>query len=100
MYFEDLPVKVELFLRNETKLKTVSTLTHIHYIRPCKSITSTLKIKNINRLLESIKKIKALKSNISFKDRFYINIRLILSIHIINWFLFKCLINKINTKKY
>ena len=94
--FEDLPTKVQLFTRNKKKIKSVKHMTHTQFSRPCKSITGSLKLEDMKRLIDANKEIANLKSSVDSKDRMYINIRLAMIPTLLSWFVVKCIHNKID----
>lgn len=98
--FEDLPTKIQLFTRTKQDIKSVRHITHTQYSRPCKSLTGTLKLKDMTRLIDANKEIANLKNEVdSQKDKMYINIRMALVPVVLSWFVSKCIRNKIDMKK-
>lgn len=100
--FEDLPTKVNLFVRNKKRIKAISTMTHTQYSRPNTSITGTLKLKDLRRLADAhieIANIKDKEPNINLKDKIYINIRKISFIAVSSWLIQKSLRNNLDRRK-
>lgn len=97
--FEDLSAKVSLFVRNKKKIKAVPKITHTQFSRPNTSITGTLSIKDINRLREAhyeIANIKESETDISRKDKIYIDARKVSFIMVCGWLVQKALRNKLD----
>ena len=94
--FEDLPTKVELFTRTKKKIKAVSHMTHTQYSRPVKSITGTLKFRDMKRLIDANLEIANIRPEVEFKDKMYINARMMMMPVILGWFVQKCIRNKID----
>lgn len=97
--FEDLPTKVQLFVQNKKKIKSVKHMTHTQFSRPCTSITGGLNLKDMKRLIDANKEIANLKPNVDKKDKLYINIRLAMLPALLSWFVAKCIRNKIDKLK-
>lgn len=100
--FEDLPTKVNLFVRNKKKIKAISTITHTQYSRPNTSITGTLLLKDIRRLAEAhyeISNIKETEPNIDSRDKIYIDARKISFIGVSSWLIQKAFRNNIDRKR-
>lgn len=92
--FEDLPTKVELFLKNKKPIKSVATLTHTQFSRPCKSVTGSLTIRDLKRLRDAHKEIANLKPKAEGKDRIYISARAVTQLGALSWCLVKSIRNK------
>lgn len=71
-------------------------MTHTQFSRPCKSITGSLKFKDMQRLIDANKEIANLKPNADIKDKLYINVRLAMLPALLSWFTVKCIHNKID----
>lgn len=100
--FEDLPTKVNLFVRNKKRIKAISEMTHTQYSRPNTSITGTLKLKDLKRLADAhieIANIKDKEPNINLEDKIYINIRKISFIAVSSWLIQKALRNNLDRRK-
>ena len=97
--FEDFPTKVQLFIRNKKKIKSVKHMTHTQFSRPCTSITGTLKFRDMKRLIDANKEIANMKPEADLKDKMYINIRLAMIPATLSWFTTKCIRNKIDVLK-
>lgn len=100
--FEDLPTKVNLFVRNKKRIKSISTMTHTQYSRPNTSLTGTLKLKDLRRLADAhieIANIKDKEPNINLKDKIYINIRKISFIAVSSWLIQKAIRNNLDRRK-
>lgn len=97
--FEDLPTKVELFTRTKKKIKSVRHITHTQYSRPAKSITGTIKFRDIKRLIEANVEIANIRPEVAFRDKMYINARMVMMPVILGWFVQKCIQNRINFYK-
>ena len=67
--FEDLPTKVNLFVRNKKKIKAISTITHTQYSRPNTSVTGTLLLKDMRRLAEAHYEISNIKEQLNYFNR-------------------------------
>lgn len=96
--FEDLPIKVNLFVRNKKKIKTVPIITHSQYSRDMKSITGTLTLKDMIRMLNAhyeIANIKDTESNLGLKDKIYIDARKFSMIATCSWLFQKAIRNKL-----
>ena len=94
--FEDFPTKVQLFIRNKKKIKSVKHMTHTQFSRPCTSITGTLKFRDMKSLIDANKEIANMKPEADLKDKMYINVRLALIPATLSWFTTKCIHNKID----
>ena len=94
--FEDLPTKVELFTRNKKKIKSVPHITHTQFSRPVKSITGTLDIGDIKRLIDTNLEIANIRPEVDSKDKMYINARMIMMPIVLGWLVQKCIHNKID----
>ena len=100
--FEDLPTKVNLFVRNKKKIKSISTITHTQYSRPNTSVTGTLLLKDMKRLAEAhyeISNIKDKEPNINSRDKIYIDARKISFIGVSSWLIQKAIRNNIDRKR-
>lgn len=99
--FEDVKTKVNLFVRNKKKIKSVPAITHTQYSRPNTSITGTLKFGDIHRLAEAHREIANLKNteNVGLKDKIYIDTRKASFVGIASWLFLKALSNKHTLKK-
>lgn len=97
--FEDFPTKVQLFIRNKKKIKSVKHMTHTQFSRPCTSITGTLKFRDMKSLIDANKEIANMKPEADLKDKMYINVRLALMPAVLSWFTVKCIHNKIDLLK-
>ena len=97
--FEDLPTKVELFTRTKKKIKSVPSITHEQYSRPVKSVTGTLKFKDMKRLIDANVEIANIIPEVEQKDKMYIATRMVMMPAILGWFIQKCIHNKINIYK-
>lgn len=100
--FEDLPTKVNLFVRNKKKINAISTITHTQYSRPNTSITGTLLLKDMRRLVEAhyeISNIKETETNINSRDKIYIDARKISFIVVGSWLIEKAFRNNIDRKR-
>lgn len=100
--FEDLPTKVNLFVRNKKKIKAVPTITHTQYSRPNTSITGTLSLRDVPRLTQAHREIANLKkseNNIGLKDKIYIDFRKISFLGTYSWLIQKSLRNKLDRRK-
>lgn len=100
--FEDLPTKVNLFVRNKKKIKSISAITHTQYSRPNTSITGTLLLKDMRRLSEAhyeISNIKETEPNINSRDKIYIDARKISFIGVSSWLIQKAFRNNIDRKR-
>lgn len=97
--FEDLPTKVELFTKTKKKIKSVPHITHIQYSRPAKSITGTLELKDMKRLIDANLEIANIRPEVDSKDRMYINSRMVMMPTVLGWFVQKCIHNKIDLHK-
>lgn len=102
--FEDLPTKINLFVRNKKRIKSVPFITHSQNRRPVKSISGNLKAKNIHDLANAhyeIANIKNKEPNLSKKDRIYIDTRKVTFIAASTWLIYQSYINKLERiKKY
>jgi glycosyltransferase involved in cell wall biosynthesis len=94
--FEDLPTKVNLFTKTHKKIKSVPYITHTQYSRPVKSITGTLKIQDIKRLIDANLEIANIRPEVDSKDKMYINMRMIMMPIVLSWLVQKCIHNKID----
>lgn len=97
--FEDLPAKVSLFVRNKKDIKAVPKITHTQFSRPNTSITGTLSLKDMHRLREAhyeIANIKNSETNLSPKDKIYIDARKVSFIIVAAWLVQKALRNKLD----
>lgn len=94
--FEDLPTKVELFTRTKKKIKSVSHLTHTQFSRPVKSITGTLNIGDMKRLIDANLEIANIRPEVDSRDKMYINARMIMMPIVLGWLIQKCIHNKID----
>ena len=94
--FEDLPTKVELFTRTKRKVKAVPYMTHTQYSRPVKSVTGTLRIKDMKRLIGANLEIANLKPNVGIKYKIYINTRMAIMPVMLGWLIQKGIHNKID----
>lgn len=100
--FEDLPTKVNLFVRNKKKIKSIPTITHTQYSRPNTSVTGTLLLKDMKRLAEAhyeIANIKDKEPNIDSRDKIYINARKLSFIGVCSWLIQKAFRNSIDRKR-
>ena len=97
--FEDLPTKVQLFTENKKSIKSVKHITHTQFSRPCKSITGSIRFKDIHRVIDVNKEIANLRPNVDKRDKMYINIRLASLPALLSWFTIKCIRNKIDKLK-
>ena len=100
--FEDLPTKVNLFIRNKKKIKVIPTITHTQYSRKNTSITGTLLLKDMKRLAEAhyeILNIKDKEQNINSRDKIYIDTRKISFIGVSSWLIQKAFRNNIDRKR-
>lgn len=100
--FEDLPSKVNLFVRNKKKIKAIPTITHTQYSRPNTSITGTLLFNDMKRLAEAhyeISNIKDKESNIDLRDKMYIDTRKISFIVVSGWLMQKAFRNNLDRKR-
>lgn len=99
--FEDLPTKVWLFVRNKRKIKSVSTITHTQNSRRNASVTGTLLLKDIKRLIKAhyeIANIKKIEPNLNSKDKIYINVRKASFIFVASWLVQKAFRNNLDRK--
>ena len=94
--FEDLPTKVELFTRTKKNIKSVSHLTHTQFSRPVKSITGTLNIGDMKRLIDANLEIANIRPEVDLRDKMYINARMIMMPIVLGWLVQKCIHNKID----
>lgn len=97
-----MPTKVNLFVRNKKKIKSISKITHTQYSRPNKSVTGTLLLKDMRRLAEAhyeILNIKETEPNIDSRDKVYIDARRISFIGVSSWLMQKAFRNNIDRKK-
>lgn len=92
--FEDFPTKVELFLRNQTRIKSVHSITHTQFSRPCTSLTGNLTIRDLQRLIEAHREIVNLKSQAKGMDKIYISARSVTQLGAIAWCISKSMRNK------
>ena len=100
--FEDLPTKVNLFVRNKKEIKSISTISHTQYSRPNTSVTGTLLLKDMRRLAEAhyeILNIKDNEPNIDSKDKIYIDARKVSFIGVSSWLIQKAIRNNIDRKR-
>lgn len=100
--FEDLPTKVKLFVRNKKKIKSIPTMTHTQYSRPNTSVTGTLLLKDMRRLVDAhyeISNIKDTEHNIASRDKIYIDARKISFIGVSSWLIQKAIRNKLDRKR-
>lgn len=100
--FEDLPSKVNLFVRNKKKIKAIPTITHTQYSRPNTSITGTLLFNDMKRLAEAhyeISNIKDKESNIDLRDKMYIDTRKISFIVVSGLLMQKAFRNNLDRKR-
>lgn len=100
--FEDLPTKVNLFVRNKKRIKAVSTVTHTQYSRPNTSVTGTLGLKDLRRLADAhieIANLKNTEQNVNLKDKIYIGARKISFIGVSSWLIQKAIRNKMEFKR-
>lgn len=100
--FEDLPTKVNLFVRNKKSIKAVSTVTHTQYSRPNTSVTGTLGLKDLRRLTDAhieIANLKNTEQNVNLKDKIYIGARKISFIGVSSWLIQKAIRNKMEFKR-
>ena len=100
--FEDLPTKVNLFVRNKKRIKAVSTVTHTQYSRPNTSVTGTLGLKDLRRLADAhieIANIKKTEHEVDLKDKIYIGARKISFVAVSSWLIQKAIRNKIELKR-
>jgi lipopolysaccharide biosynthesis glycosyltransferase len=94
--FEDLPTKVELFTRTKKKIKSVPHITHTQFSRPVKSITGTLDIRDMKRLIDANLEIANIRPDVESRDKMYINARMIMMPIVLGWLVQKCIHNKID----
>ncbi len=94
--FEDLPTKVELFTRTKKNIKAVPHRTHTQYSRPVKSVTGTLRINDMKRLIDANLEIANIRPKVESKDRMYINARMVMLPVVLGWLVQKCIHNKID----
>lgn len=100
--FEDLPSKVNLFVRNKKQIKAIPTITHTQFSRPNTSITGTLLFNDMKRLAEAhyeISNIKDKESNIDLRDKMYIDTRKISFIVVSGWLMQKAFRNNLDRKR-
>jgi len=97
--FEDLPTKVELFTRNKKNIKSVPHITHTQFSRPVKSITGTLRIQDMKRLIDANLEIANIREDVDAKDKMYINTRMAMMPVVLGWLIQKCIHNKIDLQK-
>ena len=100
--FEDLPSKVNLFVRNKKQIKAIPTITHTQYSRPNTSITGTLLFNDMKRLAQAhyeISNIKDKESNIDLRDKMYIDTRKISFIVVSGWLMQKAFRNNLDRKR-
>lgn len=97
--FEDLPTKVNLFIRNKKRIKAIPTMTHTQYSRPNTSITGGLTLKDMRRLVDAhieIANLKDIEPDIGLKDKTYIDSRKISFIGVASWLIGKAFRNKLD----
>ena len=94
--FEDLPTKVELFTRTKKNINSVPYTTHTQYSRPVKSVTGTLQIKDMKRLIDANLEIANIRPEVGSKDKMYINARMAMMPAVLSWLVQKCVHNKID----
>lgn len=100
--FEDLPSKVNLFVRNKKQIKAIPTITHTQFSRPNTSITGTLLFNDMKRLAQAhyeISNIKDKESNIDLRDKMYIDTRKISFIVVSGWLMQKAFRNNLDRKR-
>lgn len=100
--FEDLPTKVNLFVRNKKRIKSVPTITHTQFSRRNTSITGGLTLKDMRRLADAHYEIANIKNNeqtIGLKDKIYIDVRKISFIGVSSWLIQKSFRNKLDRKR-
>ena len=100
--FEDLPTKVNLFVRNKKAIKAIPTVTHTQYSRPNTSVTGTLLLKDMHRLADAhyeIVNIKNSEPNIDLKDKIYIDGRKVSFIAVSSWLIQKAFRNNLDRRK-
>lgn len=100
--FEDLPTKVNLFVRNKKKIKAIHAITHTQYSRPNTSITGTLLLKDMKRLAEAhveILNLKDKEENVGLRDRIYIDARKISFILVSSWLIQKSFRNNMDRRR-
>lgn len=99
--FEDLATKVCLFVRNKTKIKSVSTITHTQHSRINKSVTGTLLLSDMKRLKEAhdeIADIKNVEPNVNINDKAYLNARKVSFFIVAGWLIQKAFRNNLDRK--
>lgn len=71
-------------------------MTHTQFSRPGSSVTGTLEIKDIKRLIDANIEIANLRPEVDAKDKMYINVRMIMLPVVLGWLVQKCIHNKID----
>lgn len=94
--FEDLPTKVGLFTRTKEKIKSVPHITHTQFSRPGSSITGTLTLSDMRRLIDANLEIANLRKDVNLMDKMYINVRMVMMPVVLGWLVQKCIHNKID----
>ena len=94
--FEDLPTKVGLFTRTKRKIKSVPHITHTQFSRPGSSITGTLTLSDMRRLIDANLEIANLRPDVDLRDKMYINVRMVMMPVVLGWLVQKCIHNKID----
>lgn len=100
--FEDLSTKVNLFVRNKKRIKSIPATTHIQNSRPNTSVTGTLSLKDMRRLIDvhyEIANIKDNEPNINLRDKIYIGARKVSFIGASTWLIQKAFRNNLDRYK-
>ncbi|MBQ9659151.1 MAG: glycosyltransferase family 2 protein [Clostridia bacterium] len=100
--FEDLPTKVNLFVRNKKRIKSIPAITHTQYSRRNTSVTGTLLLKDLKQLIDAhyeIANIKKSESKIGLKDRIYIDARKVSLINVSSWLIQKAIRNNLDRRR-
>jgi glycosyltransferase involved in cell wall biosynthesis len=100
--FEDLPTKVNLFVRNKKKIKSIPAITHTQYSRRNTSVTGTLLLKDMKRLAQAHLEISNIKNNepkINSRDKIYIDARKVSFVVVSSWLTQKAIRNNLGRKR-
>lgn len=100
--FEDTSTKVNLFVRNKKKIKSIEQMTHTQYSRKNYSITGSLTLKDLKSLIDryyEIANLKTTEPNINTKDKMYVDARKATLIATSTWVILKSIGNKLDRIK-
>lgn len=100
--FEDVDIKVNLFVRNKRKIKSVEELIHTQYSRKLCTMAGRLTLKDLeslNRGYYEIANLKESEPDINTKDKMYIDARKATLIATSIWLIQKAIRNKLDRIK-